>query len=133
MARSASMCVLIASAVHTHWHGAARAPNPTGAMLTTPAAQNEEKAPGCMAGCQDGCKAIVTCWKPLLYAQPWIALAPIVAAPKKVTPMVYTPRAGRFVVAFCGSGTGHMTQTLAVTQLLKARGMELAGIVLDVR
>jgi len=86
-----------------------------------------------MAGCQDGCRAVATCWKPLLYAQPWIGLAPIMAKPKKVTPMKYTPQKDRFVVAFCGSGTGHMTQTLAVMQLLKARGMTLAGIILDVR
>lgn len=37
----------------------------------------------------------------------------------------------RFVVAFCGSGTGHMTQAMAVVEMLKKRGMVLAGVVTD--
>lgn len=37
----------------------------------------------------------------------------------------------RFVVAFCGSGTGHLTQAMAVVDLLKKRGMVLAGVCTD--
>jgi len=37
----------------------------------------------------------------------------------------------RFVIAFCGSGTGHMTQALALCRLLQARGMTLGGVVTD--
>lgn len=96
-------------------------------MLTS----EDERTPGCIDGCKNGCKVVANCWKPLVYAQPWIALTPIVAMPKNTLPMQYAPTKGRFVVAFCGSGTGHMTQTLAVMKMLKARGMELAGIVLD--
>ena len=39
--------------------------------------------------------------------------------------------ANHFVAAFCGTGTGHFTQTLTVVQLLQAQGMTLAGIITD--
>ena len=37
----------------------------------------------------------------------------------------------RFVVAFCGSGTGHLTQAMRVVEMLQERGMTLAGVVTD--
>lgn len=37
----------------------------------------------------------------------------------------------RFIVAFCGSGTGHLTQALKVVEILQGRGMVLAGVVTD--
>ena len=37
----------------------------------------------------------------------------------------------RFVVAFCGSGTGHLTQAMKAVEMLKARGLTLAGVVTD--
>ena len=39
--------------------------------------------------------------------------------------------ADRFVVAFCGSGTGHLTQAMKVVEMLQARGFTLAGVVTD--
>jgi hypothetical protein len=38
---------------------------------------------------------------------------------------------GHFVVAFCGSGTGHLTQTVTIVRLLRDRGMVLAGVITD--
>ena len=35
--------------------------------------------------------------------------------------------ANRFVAAFCGTGTGHFTQTLAVIKILQKAGMTLAS------
>ena len=102
--------------------------------MQTSAKLNEEKAPGCA----DGCKSVITCWKPCLYSQPQIALAPLVKTQaacvtgvKEPQPLAYTPGTGRFVIGFCGSGTGHLTQSLAVLRMLQARGMTLAGIVFD--
>jgi UDP-N-acetylglucosamine:LPS N-acetylglucosamine transferase len=37
----------------------------------------------------------------------------------------------RFVVAFCGSGTGHLTQAMKAVEILEARGFTLAGVVTD--
>ena len=37
----------------------------------------------------------------------------------------------RFVAAFCGTGTGHFTQTLAVIKILQNAGMTLAGVITD--
>ena len=37
----------------------------------------------------------------------------------------------RFIVAFCGSGTGHLTQAMRVVEMLEERGQMLAGIVTD--
>lgn len=37
----------------------------------------------------------------------------------------------RFIVAFCGSGTGHLTQAMKVVEMLKERGQTLAGVVTD--
>ena len=37
----------------------------------------------------------------------------------------------RFIVAFCGSGTGHLTQAFAVVKLQQSQGMTLAGVVTD--
>jgi len=37
----------------------------------------------------------------------------------------------RFVVAFCGSGTGHLTQAMKAVELLQARGLVLAGVATD--
>ena len=37
----------------------------------------------------------------------------------------------RFIVAFCGSGTGHLTQAMRVAEMLQERGQTLAGIVTD--
>ena len=34
-----------------------------------------------------------------------------------------------FVVAFCGSGTGHLTQAMKAVEMLQARGLTLTGIV----
>ena len=102
--------------------------------MQTSAKLNEEKAPGCA----DGCKSVITCWKPCLYSQPQIALAPLVKTQaacvtgvKEPQPLAYAPGTGRFVIGFCGSGTGHLTQSLAVLRMLQARGMTLAGIVFD--
>lgn len=36
-----------------------------------------------------------------------------------------------FVVAFCGSGTGHLTQAMKAVEMLQARGLTLTGIVTD--
>lgn len=102
--------------------------------MQTSAKLNEEKAPGCA----DGCKRAISCWKPCLYSQPQIALAPLVKTQaacvtgvKEPQPLAYAPGTGRFVIGFCGSGTGHLTQSLAVLRMLQARGMTLAGIVFD--
>ena len=38
---------------------------------------------------------------------------------------------GRFIVAFCGSGTGHLTQAMKAVEMLQARGLTLAGVVTD--
>ena len=35
----------------------------------------------------------------------------------------------RFVAAFCGTGTGHFTQTLAVIKILQKAGMTLAAVI----
>lgn len=37
----------------------------------------------------------------------------------------------RFIVAFCGSGTGHLTQAMKAVEMLQARGLTLAGVVTD--
>ena len=37
----------------------------------------------------------------------------------------------RFIVAFCGSGTGHLTQAMRVVEMLQERGQILAGVVTD--
>jgi hypothetical protein len=37
--------------------------------------------------------------------------------------------ADRFVAAFCGTGTGHFTQTLAVIKILQKAGMTLAAVI----
>ena len=37
----------------------------------------------------------------------------------------------RYIVAFCGSGTGHLTQAMKVVEMLNERGMVLAGVVTD--
>lgn len=37
----------------------------------------------------------------------------------------------RFIVAFCGSGTGHLTQAMKAVEMLQARGYTLAGVVTD--
>lgn len=37
----------------------------------------------------------------------------------------------RFVAAFCGTGTGHFTQTLAVIKILQKAGMTLAAVITD--
>ena len=37
--------------------------------------------------------------------------------------------ANRFVAAFCGTGTGHFTQTLAVIKILQKAGMTLAAVI----
>ena len=42
-----------------------------------------------------------------------------------------TGEPGRFVVAFCGSGTGHLTQAMKVVEMLQERGLVLAGVVTD--
>ena len=39
--------------------------------------------------------------------------------------------AKRFIVAFCGSGTGHLTQALAVVKLQQRAGLTLAGVITD--
>ncbi|KAL1530844.1 hypothetical protein AB1Y20_001739 [Prymnesium parvum] len=37
----------------------------------------------------------------------------------------------KFIVAFCGSGTGHLTQAMAVIQAQQKAGLTLAGVVTD--
>ena len=37
--------------------------------------------------------------------------------------------ATRFVAAFCGTGTGHFTQTLAVIKILQSAGLTLAAVI----
>ena len=46
-------------------------------------------------------------------------------------PIEMTPDAGRFLIAFCGSGTGHMTQSVAFCRMMQARGLSLAGVITD--
>lgn len=41
------------------------------------------------------------------------------------------PDAQSFIVAFCGSGTGHLTQALALVKLLRRAGLTLTGVVTD--
>ena len=57
------------------------------------------------------------------------ALGSIALAGKKGDTLDFEPDRTQFVVAFCGSGTGHMTQALAFVKLLKARGLTLCGVI----
>ena len=54
------------------------------------------------------------------------------AAPEPMPAITATMDNNRYIVAFCGSGTGHLTQALAVVRMLKAKGMVLAGVITDV-
>lgn len=49
--------------------------------------------------------------------------------PSAMSKVVGNPN--NFVVAFCGSGTGHLTQAMKVVEMLKARGYTLTGVVTD--
>ena len=49
--------------------------------------------------------------------------------PSAMTHVVGEPN--RFIVAFCGSGTGHLTQAMRVVEMLQERGQILAGVVTD--
>lgn len=79
-----------------------------------------------MACCADPFKA-------MLHGSTHAVLKLAVAAPKKAPPILQLGQLDkkRFIVAFCGSGTGHLTQALAVIQLQQKRGLTLAGVVTD--
>jgi len=78
------------------------------------------------------CDTVLTWWKPPLHAATQGFLSPIIAGgnPKPFA-LSQEPLPNKFVLAFCGSGTGHLTQALKTVELLKERGMELAGIIAD--
>ena len=76
----------------------------------------------------DPCEA----WKPPLAAATHCVLKAAMASSSGPSAMAgIEGDSNRFVVAFCGSGTGHLTQAMAVVDMLKKRGMVLAGVVTD--
>eukprot|EP00316_Scyphosphaera_apsteinii_P011982 CAMPEP_0119309326 /NCGR_PEP_ID=MMETSP1333-20130426/14964_1 /TAXON_ID=418940 /ORGANISM="Scyphosphaera apsteinii, Strain RCC1455" /LENGTH=414 /DNA_ID=CAMNT_0007313279 /DNA_START=75 /DNA_END=1319 /DNA_ORIENTATION=- len=78
------------------------------------------------------CHNVTTWWKPPLYSAVQALLGPFMKASGS-TPIDYRDGVDRkaFIVSFCGSGTGHLTQALTVVKLLEKQGMRLAGIVTD--
>jgi len=73
------------------------------------------------------------CLKPPIAAGAKCAVQPFLGGNDQPSAMsgVTDVDKNRFIVAFCGSGTGHMTQSLKVIEILKGKGMTLAGIVTD--
>ena len=50
---------------------------------------------------------------------------------KRHSPIEMEIDARSFVIAFCGSGTGHMMQALSVCKLMQAAGMVLKAVITD--
>ena len=72
------------------------------------------------------------CLKPLISANTKCLINTILTGtdePSAMAGVVGEP--GRFVVAFCGSGTGHLTQAMKVVEMLQERGCILTGVVTD--
>jgi hypothetical protein len=84
-----------------------------------------------MAPCGDDC-CTGDPWKAALHASTHAFLKAAVK-PKASVPALEVGKLDpkRFIIAFCGSGTGHMTQALAVVKLQQRAGLTLAGIVTD--
>lgn len=106
--------------------------NPQGQML------------GCAPPGHDGCASFnpLACAPPDCFKPPFAAgskcligcaiKGPVegsVSAMKKLESLKV--ESNRFVVAFCGSGTGHLTQAMKAVEILEARGFTLAGVVTD--
>ena len=72
-------------------------------------------------------------WKRAVDGSVTATLGRIARSSRAVTPVseLQETDAKHFVAAFCGTGTGHFTQTLTVVQLLQGQGMTLAGIITD--
>ena len=69
--------------------------------------------------------------KGCLVASSRAAINAIATAGKRQPPIEIEPDPSTFLLAFCGSGTGHMTQAIALVRLLQAKGMTLGGVVTD--
>ena len=71
-------------------------------------------------------------WKSLTHNTTKAFLGAVVSSGKAPQPFNAGPLdSKRFIVAFCGSGTGHLTQALAVVRAQQKAGMTLAGVVTD--
>ncbi len=84
-----------------------------------------------MAQVKVGCD-LCEVWKPPLAGLTHCVLGAALSKNSEPSAMAgISGDSNRFVVAFCGSGTGHLTQAMAVVDMLKKRGMILAGVVTD--
>jgi len=75
-----------------------------------------------------------TCFKAPIASISKCAIGCAIKGPdsKSVTIMKnVTGEPNRFVVAFCGSGTGHLTQAMKAVEILQERGLVLAGVATD--
>ena len=74
------------------------------------------------------------CFKPPLAALSKCALGAVIQGPRADAVNAMSEVKGdpkRYIVAFCGSGTGHLTQAMKAVEILNARGFKLAGVVTD--
>ena len=71
------------------------------------------------------------CFKAPIYHIPKLSLQPVVAPKKNKTKLQFQPRNNNVVLAFCGSGTGHLTQTLEIMHKLKKQNFNISGIIMD--
>ena len=69
--------------------------------------------------------------KGCLVASSRAAIGAIANSGSRQPPIEIQPDPHIFLVAFCGSGTGHMTQAIALIRLLQERGLTLGGVVTD--
>jgi len=92
-------------------------------------AQKTEKI-GCCAAA--GCEGLANWWKePLANTVRSLLGVALKGEAPQTMPVSGSPDSNRYIVAFCGSGTGHLTQALAVVRMLKAKGMVLGGVITD--
>ena len=72
------------------------------------------------------------CCKPPMAAASKCAIGSMILDGKEPGAMVdFEADRRRFIVAFCGSGTGHLTQAMKVVEMLQDKGMVLAAVVTD--
>lgn len=76
------------------------------------------------------CGQALGCWKPPLHAATTGILSSVIKG--EPTPLDLPPAdPNKFIIAFCGSGTGHLIQALSVAKMMQKQGMVLVGVVAD--
>lgn len=85
-----------------------------------------------VVGESHGSNCCIDGYKSMLHSSTKTVLGAVVASGKQMAPFDVGPLDNnKFIVAFCGSGTGHLTQAMAVVRAQQMAGMQLVGVITD--